>query len=259
MKNQNQFVQAMKCCLTNGKFALLLLSSILIFTSCGNKLTRDKAEQLIKDFYKFPNIEINGLDDNFSKNLLQPQNRANLENYITKGYVKIHDLTWMMMPSYVDVNPTGIGKEFLIGKYSQYEKSKVITNCRIFNEITGIVIDNNSKTAKVEYTIKRIGITPFGELFNFKDNDIKSYSCNFMLYDDGWRIIDDNTKVVAATTKFYFNEKGEFTNFENNYALNGTITAEEYPTEETPSTSTNNSNEIIDASGLPVTKEDLNK
>ncbi len=34
MKKQNQFVQAMKCCLTNGKFVILLFSSILLFTSC---------------------------------------------------------------------------------------------------------------------------------------------------------------------------------------------------------------------------------
>ena len=46
MKKQNQFVQAMKCCLTNGKFALLLFSSILLFTSCGNSLSRSKAEKL---------------------------------------------------------------------------------------------------------------------------------------------------------------------------------------------------------------------
>ncbi len=60
MKKQNQFVQAMKCCLTNGKFALLLFSSILLFTSCGNSLSRSKAEKLIKDFYGFPIVETYG-------------------------------------------------------------------------------------------------------------------------------------------------------------------------------------------------------
>ena len=34
MKNQNQFVQAMKCCLTNGTFALLFISIFFLFTSC---------------------------------------------------------------------------------------------------------------------------------------------------------------------------------------------------------------------------------
>lgn len=34
MKNQNQFLQAIKCCLTNRKFALLFLSSLLLFNSC---------------------------------------------------------------------------------------------------------------------------------------------------------------------------------------------------------------------------------
>lgn len=36
MKNKNQFMQTMKCCLTIRKIALLLFISILLFTSCGN-------------------------------------------------------------------------------------------------------------------------------------------------------------------------------------------------------------------------------
>ena len=49
MKNINQFMQAMKCCLTNGKFALLLFSSILLFTSCkqsGNQNPESLSDQV---------------------------------------------------------------------------------------------------------------------------------------------------------------------------------------------------------------------
>ena len=46
MKKQKKIVQAMKCCLTNGKFALLLFSSILLFTSCKQK---EKAESETND------------------------------------------------------------------------------------------------------------------------------------------------------------------------------------------------------------------
>ena len=50
-------VQAMKCCLINGKFALLLLGSIFLFTSCGNGLSRGNAEKIIKNYYQYPICE----------------------------------------------------------------------------------------------------------------------------------------------------------------------------------------------------------
>lgn len=73
MKNQNQFVQAMKCCLTNGKFALLLISSIFLFTFCHNRqgateevVTSNSCESLIGNwesekmnlYGKYPTVKI---------------------------------------------------------------------------------------------------------------------------------------------------------------------------------------------------------
>jgi hypothetical protein len=53
MKNQNQFVQAMKCCLTKEKFALLFISIFFLLTSCkqsgsqNSETVSDKVSNLI--------------------------------------------------------------------------------------------------------------------------------------------------------------------------------------------------------------------
>jgi len=49
MKKQNLIFQAMKCYLTNGKFALLLFGSILLLNSCnqsGNQNSESISEQV---------------------------------------------------------------------------------------------------------------------------------------------------------------------------------------------------------------------
>lgn len=56
------------------------------------------------------------------------------------------------------------------------------------NEVTGIKMMDDGKTAVAEYTTSYKNVTPFSALVNtdFKKED--THQANFALYDDGWRL-----------------------------------------------------------------------
>lgn len=208
MKRQNQFVQAMKCCLTNGKFALLLFGSILLLTSCGNDLSRSKAEKMIKEFYQFPVVQSFDIDWNYRQ---EDKKRKILENIQSKGLIVIYqDNTF---GSNITYNLTESGKKYVLSQHTNSWLNTVnhfVTNCYVFNEITGIIVNEQNKTAKVNWTGKRIGITPFGEYYDFKENDVVPSETNFVLFDDGWRIDDKKFKKIEPTSYSFFNTNGEY-------------------------------------------------
>ncbi|MCR4341305.1 MAG: hypothetical protein NUW01_15615 [Gemmatimonadaceae bacterium] len=61
-----------------------------------------------------------------------------------------------------------------------------------FDAISGIVENNQTKTATVEYTIRRVNWTPFGDYFRKQDPskyaEQVAAKAQFVKYDDGWRI-----------------------------------------------------------------------
>ena len=194
-------VPALKCRRTNGKFALLLFSSILIFTSCGNSLSRSKAEQLIKDFYKPPVIQ--AYDYNYYDHKIEENEKNKLVELQEKGLVTLN----------YGFELTEAGKKYVYSwKLNGFLNTvnRFITNSYIFNEVSGIVVNEQNKTAMVNWTGKMVGITPFGELLGFKTNDLTYFSTKFVLYDDGWRIEDSNYKNIPVANYPFFNKKGEY-------------------------------------------------
>lgn len=91
------------------------------------------------------------------------------------------------------VDLTDEGKKYLFkdDRVSFWLKGSVIT----FGEVTGIQIFEQSKTARVDYTLKRTIISPFRSsvterrVSNFESEySTQSRNATFELYDDGWRI-----------------------------------------------------------------------
>ena len=56
-----------------------------------------------------------------------------------------------------------------------------------FGEVTGIVERKELNIAEVNYTTKRVNITPFGKAYNINEETFNR-SASFTKYDDGWRI-----------------------------------------------------------------------
>ncbi len=211
-------VQAMKCCLINGKFALLLLSSIFLFTSCGNGLSRGKAEKIIKNYYQYPICEV----EEYFNYSIYAHKEEQLKNIIQNGLIEKTpvNIGWN---NYADQYViTEKGKKFVLGDVSPYCQQKVVTNCIIFDKIRGVQVNEQNKTASVDFTCKRIGITPFGQDLGYKQDDILYFMTNLVLYDDGWRVANNMVAVRGeyrqignkfhskATDFSFFNEKGEY-------------------------------------------------
>ena len=82
---------------------------------------------------------------------------------------------------YHNAMPTEKGKKFIIDNH-------VIVATEEFGEITGIVERKEFNNAEVNYTVKRINITPFGKLIFNLNEETFNRTATFTKYDDGWRI-----------------------------------------------------------------------
>lgn len=78
--------------------------------------------------------------------------------------------------------PTEKGKKYITND------NKVIVATEEFGEVTGIIESKESKSAEVNYTIRRINITPFGRIVFNLNEETYNKSETFTKYDDGWRI-----------------------------------------------------------------------
>jgi hypothetical protein len=189
----------------------LLLIIAFVSTSCQKELKREDAKTMIavskgypiqktfeitKSFIKDVNTEGRGVtsiigEDEFketekainqfaSLNLLKLDETPQREE-TTQFLIGTTVRTWTS----VKVSLTDEGKKYLV---QDNGKSYIVNLWETdINEITGIQEMKEAKIAKVDYTISNQNITPFGEIFNDK-NQITTRSVNFSLYDDGWRI-----------------------------------------------------------------------
>lgn len=232
MKNKTQTKTALDYSKNTGKFILLLFLCNLIFTSCGNGLSRGKAEKLIKEFYEYPNCEVKDLQLDRNINIAE----TDLKSW-DRSYQSAINENLMAREAYVYDNPfrseemvkatyyfTELGNKFIFSIDENYRSgtlAEVITSSIDFDEITGIIIDEQNKIATIDFTCKRIGITPFGADSGLKEGEIINKKVNMQKYDDGWRFVfesnDDGEIYVANDPENispkdfpFFNAKGEY-------------------------------------------------
>ncbi len=85
--------------------------------------------------------------------------------------------------TYAIVLLTDEGKKYLI---KEDDVKYIVKTCEItFGEITGIQMQEQVKLAEVNYTLKRINFTPFG---NEGSQETENRTASFTLFDDGWRM-----------------------------------------------------------------------
>lgn len=206
---------------------LYSLFFLLFLTSCNNKLSREKAESLIIAKYNLPQEETEAIDlyeQTSTKFKTSSKDDHNVpskqgvmlfleqEGLITYnielissdideiwwddatgfGYgVELNDVEHLKSNGYrqefrIDetYSHTGIlteeGTQFVSGR--GFRTAKLV-----FGEITGIVERKDFNIAEVNYTLRRVDITPFGRALNVSEETIFR-TANFTRYDDGWRI-----------------------------------------------------------------------
>jgi hypothetical protein len=192
-----------------GIYIVLQFISILLFTSCGNSLSRGKAEKLlIKEYKSFPAVEVFEIDFNYSQT---KEHSKVLEKIQSKGII-INSEYYMGGTGSYDVTETG--KKYVFSKrINSFQNTaySFVTNSFVFIEIIGIRVNEQDKTAIVSWKGKTIGVTPFGEYFGFKENDEVGFNTLFKQFDDGWRIDYTLDKKIGIIKNFtFFNEKGDY-------------------------------------------------
>jgi antitoxin component YwqK of YwqJK toxin-antitoxin module len=183
----------------------------IILSSCGSKLSRGKAGDIISAFYEYPNVEISNIKlesvgSNRNEGALQ---RAAQMGLMSNGYDE-----WAAygQGSGNVYNPTSKGEMFIAGTQMGFYGMgalNAVTNCRTFNEVTRITENPQTNTAEVEFSCKRKGITPFGEVLGYKEGEVVNYKVVMTKSDDGWHITDQQSN-VKPETYFFYNKDGDY-------------------------------------------------
>jgi|RhiMetdeSRZDD1v2_1073273.scaffolds.fasta_scaffold27384_10 hypothetical protein len=166
------------------KILYLFFVAVLFMHCSSNKLTREKAAEIIKNNYpELVDWDIFCGDPEFAKKVLD----TDLEK---DGYVTIKRTHTFNELSEPWINFAEKAKPYFLttppgDKEHQIQKVKVADIQ--FGEITGMKMLANDKKAIVEYKIEYKNLTPFAILAKIDDKKPVTRTAYFSLYDDGWR------------------------------------------------------------------------
>lgn len=180
---------------------ILLFLFMVLLTSCSNELSRSKAKDILISELGYPQnepkriiIKDGSVSRYFTIRVWEEYKEAGLLNYgsygssqSSSGFSKV-TLGGDSNGFVAELTPEG--EKYYIGTVkgdgiTQYINVKLAD--LEFGEITGIKSYPENSSAFVKYTIKRINITPFGDLQGLKEETIEK-GANFEKFDDGWRL-----------------------------------------------------------------------
>lgn len=171
------------------KLVLLVLTIPLLWGCSNDKLTRGKAEKLIREMYKFP------FDENRDFHI-EGGERSTYDKLQNEGLLTYTE--YFYFGSHLQGELTEKGKQYVVSAVKSgdaYNKYIVVKAATLdFGEITGIVEYKESNTAVVNYTYIRKNLTPFGRIAFYLQEGPNNYSHTFTKYDDGWRINNSGDK-----------------------------------------------------------------
>lgn len=173
------------------KNILFFFIAIWMFSSsCSNKsqdLSREEALILIKQEEGYPMVidyDIFCGDPEFAKNVLD----AGLE---AQGLVIVQRTQKLSEVGNPLIRFSEKAQPYLLPT-SEEDKSVKIQKVKLaeeeLQEVTGIKMLNDNKSAIAEYTTSYINVTPFSALAQTDFNEKVNHTALFSLYDDGWRL-----------------------------------------------------------------------
>jgi hypothetical protein len=167
-------------------FLFSLITSLLLLCSCSQKqLSREKALDLIKQAYNYPetwDYPIFTADPEEAKKLFD----AGLE---AQGFVTIEHHQRLMDVGKPLVQLTNKASSYVLPSEPKDADSKIIRVKAVdIVEVTGVKMLSSGKGAVAEYTTVFKNLTPFASLRGMKADKDKAKKAYFSLYDDGWRV-----------------------------------------------------------------------
>lgn len=192
--------------------ALFLLSGSCFLVSCGKKLEKEEAKEVILKKINFPQVMTNRLQHgqidycvNFGGTDISAENNLAAQKLITFKYLgnKGGDMFNLMTYACYNLELTEEGKKYNNGGDWTDNDGRHYYNMRVAEKVFGEVTDlheikvNGERAYNVEYTWKYANITPFQEFCHLRNSNSTSYSegqtfrekVKMVYYDGtGWRI-----------------------------------------------------------------------
>ena len=189
----------------NIKIVLVTLIIPMLLGCGGGKLSRGKAEEIIKNSIKFPKTEavriantyMMNTNGNVTETYGGGRETKEMHDFFVKKQLMTIARSWSTDGFWNNIVTgfTDEGKKYATDiEEVQAWSGHAIKLCdKVFNEITGIQINEQTKVATVEYSLKRTNWTPFGEYFKEKQpakypEIIAGQRATLQKYDDGWRM-----------------------------------------------------------------------
>ena len=168
---------------------IIILLSIIVLSSCSNKLSNSKAENLISEHLELPKKETWKIEYNLSwvgwkryYEIYKPLVKKGLlySNYRGRG-----------LNGYLHTEPTKKAKKYIVKNNKKEFEVELCT--QKFGKIISIHEIPQMNAAEVKYTIIRTNFTPFGKLYRTYWNNKPleksiTKSIMFKKLNDGWAI-----------------------------------------------------------------------
>lgn len=197
-------------------FPLFLISLFPLFiNSCSNnELRNEEAKKIISEYYHFPfqtKIAIDILYDSYG----WPPEKYN--QLVNQGLITIKPRNSGFMSSRFQAIATENARQYWI-QNATMETSQGKVWLLIFKgyriDLTSVSISSNAKEnkAEAEVVLAISDISPIQNIFSpLKQTEIKG-TINFKLYDDGWKVVEDeNSKRLfqPIVVPLHWAEKGQ--------------------------------------------------
>lgn len=170
------------------KTVSLLGLVILFMASCSQvkvKLEKEEAVSAIRAAKSYPKVyeyEINMTDPASAKKLLD----AGLE---AEGLVTVDRTQKLKDARQPIVHFTEKAKPYLIRIDEKYDNVQVVKVADMdLAEVTGIQLQNDNKSATVDYTVAYKNITPFAKLMKRDLSEKKTQRTSLSYFDTGWKL-----------------------------------------------------------------------
>lgn len=160
--------------------------AIFFLASCSQlKLEKEEAASAIRAAKSYPKVyeyEINMTDPASAKKLLD----AGLEG---GGWVTVDNTQKLKDAGKPIVHFTEKSKPYLIRIDEKYDNVQVVKVADVdLEEITGIQLQEDKKSATVEYTVVYKNITPFAKLMKRDLSEKETQRADLSYFDTGWKL-----------------------------------------------------------------------
>lgn len=160
--------------------------AIFLLASCSQtKLEKEEAASVIRAAKNYPKVyeyEINMTDPASAKKLLD----AGLEE---EGWVSVDKTQKLKDAGQPIVHFTEKAKPYLIRIDKKYDNVQVVKVADMdLGEITGVQLQEDNKSATVEYTVIYKNVTPFAKLMKRDLSKTETQRARLDHFDTGWKL-----------------------------------------------------------------------